>query len=1073
MCGIAGIHFKHDVDAAVLDRAAAHFGASLKHRGPDAFGAHRTARAVYANLRLAIVDRSGGNQPIYAPDPQRGIVYNGEVYNWEALRAPLEGRYPFTTHADTEAVLATVLDRGDAGLADLNGMFGLCIWNDSDGSFLLARDRFGAKPLYVYEDTHCIAFASELQALLGLDGLDHTLDPVGFQDLLSYRYNLAPHTMFARIRKLQAGHVLRFDGTRSEIHAFAAIELHEPAPATPLRSEADYVEELDALMGNAVRSQLMGEVPIGVLLSGGLDSSAIAAYVQRAGAKLKAYSIGFPEINEFAFSRDVASKFDLDYVEITMTQDELRQGMDRVIRELDEPIADPACFALSRLCQRIREDVTVVLSGEGGDEMFAGYHHHQLALHPGLDRDNTFAHFFHQSANFTDANQWLRDKSLAPQHLRLRKHFDAADTALNGMQAFELHSWMPENLMMKADKVLMAHSLEGRFPFLDLDIWRFAQQLPQAMKLPHAGSSKHVLRQLMSTQLPRSVIERRKMGFTVPPGFLLQPLQGRLLGAIETLRGQPVADMLDLDALADLVQRFYAGDKQIPVFKIWNITVLLLWWADVYPTVRPKARPVFVQDKAPSNTAPRTKLVVYTALVGPKERLANPLASLPAGASTDLDIDWVCITDNPALRSDVWRMHLIESGHVPPEKLSRRPKAMPHVYFPDAEFSLYVDNTVTFQRLPQASDLATERPYLFRAFRHATRHNPQQEAAAVATLGYDDVGVICQQLDFYAQRRPLETITPLTTCTVLLRQHHHPKVQAFGTAWWESLLAFSKRDQLSFDFVLHETGAAVEYFDGFTHANNFIRWEGSVSQHRVKASFDAKRYAWLHRGDAAAQRDPKAHFLAHGQGRDQPYLKDAPLLEYACHMVGSSLGQQVSPRRGMADALEALLVPQRGEGRRYLLARVQGNVNAQAFDADELDRAAQALSMVLSPAKGTMMDLAATDLQADGKVYTTDQPPFDCIVILGASGDQFGTALQKLQRLLNPERGAVIAALASPASLRQALDAESAVAQQFGVVPQTSLQASRHDGGRVPIPNTVLGIAWDKAPVAVAQEQKV
>ena len=243
----------------------------------------------------------------------------------------------------------------------------------------------------------------------------------------------------------------------------------------------------------------------------------------------------------------------------------------------------------------------------------------------------------------------------------------------------------------------------------------------------------------------------------------------------------------------------------------------------------------------------------------------------------------------------------------------------------------------------------------------------------------------------------------------------------------------------------------------------------------MKASFDAKRYAWLHRGDAAAQRDPKAHFLAHGQGRDQPYLKDAPLLEYACHMVGSSLGQQVSPRRGMADALEALLAPQHGEGRRYLLARVQGNVNAQAFDAGELDRAAQALSMVLNPAKGTMMDLAAADLQADGKVYTTDQPPFDCIVILGASAEQFGTVLQKLQRLLNPERGAVIAALSSPASLRQAADAENAVAQQFGVVPQTSLQASRHDSGRVPIPNTVIGIVWEKekASVAVAQEQQV
>ena len=688
MCGIAGIHFKHDVEPARLDRAAAHFAASLKHRGPDDFGAHRTPRAVYANLRLAIVDRSGGHQPIYAPDRARGIVYNGEVYNWQALRAPLEPAYPFQTRADTEAVLATVLARGDEGLAALNGMFGLCIWNEHDGSFLIARDRFGAKPLYVYEDEHCIAFASELRTLLGLEGTDHTLDPVGFQDLLTYRYNLAPHTMFARVRKLPAGHVLRFDGRSAETHAFAAIDLQEPATERP---EADYLAELDTLLTGAVKSQLMGEVPIGVLLSGGLDSSAIAACVQRAGAHLKAYSIGFPEVNEFAFSRDVARHFGLNYVEVTLTQQELRDGMDRVIREIDEPIADPACFALSRLCQRIREDVTVVLSGEGGDELFAGYGHHQLALQPGLARDELFAHFFHQSANFVDANQWLRDKTLPPHHLRWRRAFDGADTPLNGMQAFELQTWMPENLMMKADKVLMAHSLEGRFPFLDLDLWRFAQRLPQSMKLPHAGSSKHVLRRLMADRLPRSVLERRKMGFTVPPGFFLQGLQPRLMDAVTTLRAGPVADVLDLDALADLLARFYRGEPGIPVFKVWNVAVLLLWWADVYPGVRAKPQAV---------VPPRgTKLVVYTALVGPKERLANPLAELPAGASTDLDIDWVCITDDPTLTSPVWRMLRMDSGHVPPEKLSRRPKALPHEYFPEADYSLYVDNTVSFKRL--------------------------------------------------------------------------------------------------------------------------------------------------------------------------------------------------------------------------------------------------------------------------------------------------------------------------------------------------------------------------------------
>jgi asparagine synthase (glutamine-hydrolysing) len=1075
MCGIAGIHYKRDVDASLLERVTQHFGSSLKHRGPDAFGVHRGPRAVYVNLRLAIVDRSGGDQPMYGPDRQRGIVYNGEVYNWQTLRQPLEDKYPFSTHCDTEAVLASVLELGNAGLASLNGMFGLCIWDDRIGSFLLARDRFGAKPLYVYEDSNCIAFASELRTLLGIEGLDHTLDPVGFQDLLSYRYNLAPHTMFARIRKLPAGCVLRFDGRTSRIERFAEIELHEPAKA---RSEADYLAELHTLMGSAVRSQLMGEVPMGVLLSGGLDSSAIAAYVRRAGAHLKAYSIGFPEVNEFEFSREVARQFDLDYVEVMMTQDELRADMDEVIAQLDEPMADPACFALSRLSRRIREDVTVVLSGEGGDELFAGYGHHQLALRQGLDRDTLFAHFFFQSANFLDANNWLRDKTLPPHHLRLRTHFDRADTTLNGMQCLELHSWMPENLMMKADKVLMTHSLEGRFPFLDLDLWRFASALPQSMKLPHAGSSKHVLRRLMFTQLPRSVIDRRKMGFTVPPAFFLQTMQPRLLAAVDALRHQSVGQLLDLDAITLLIRSYYAGDASIPVFKVWNIAVMLLWWTEVYPGLRsaipPGRRPVVARSDvtqrplesgvaaetgSATRLGRRQRLVVYTALMGTKEALNNPLAQLPAEAATDLDLEWVCITDNPALRSPVWQVRLTPSGHVPPEKLSRRPKAMPHEYFPEAEFSLYVDNTVSFKRLPQASDLETTQTYLFRAFRHSTRNSPYEEASAVATLGYDDVNVICEQIDFYEARRPLSSITPLTTCTVLLREHH-PTVRRFGVMWWESLLAFSKRDQLSFDFALQESGAEVEYFDGHSHDNCFIQWQGSLSPNRVRASFDAKRYAWLNRHDEMAQRDPKAHFLARGGISDEPYQRVPMLLEYACHANRCSLGNHVSPRRGMATVLEPMLMSHRVASCRYLLVRVHNGVGPRAFDELELAAAANALSMYLNPAQGSLIDLDARDLNADGRAYGLVESPYDLLIVIGASGDQLASTVQKLRRLLAADAGQLIVLLSAPARIRDSAQAEMELQQALGKSIHASVQASRHDDLRGLQPNTVVSFEW-------------
>ncbi len=1066
MCGIAGIQYKHDVDGAVLDHAARHFAASLRHRGPDAFGCHRTPRAVYANLRLAIVDREHGRQPIYSPDRRRGIVYNGEVYNHAALRSKLQAGHSFSTHSDTEVVLAAVLAQDAAGLAQLNGMFGLCVWNDADGSFLLARDRFGMKPLYLYEDAHCIAFASELRTLLGLPGLSHALDPVGFQDLLAYRYNLAPHTLFRYIRKLPAGHLLRFDGQTSRVERFADLLI---APQSDTRSEAELINELDGLLTGAVRSQLMGEVPIGLLLSGGLDSSAIAAAVHRAGAQLKAYSIGFPEVNEFAYSRVVAQRFGLDYTEVMLTQDELRAGMDGVLQQLDEPLADPACFALSRLCADIRRDVTVVLSGEGGDELFAGYSHHALALQPGLAGDAAFAQFFQRSASNLEANDWLRDKARPLQHLRFRSRFDDAPSLLAGMQQMELHTWLPENLMMKADKVLMAHSLEGRFPLLDLPLFQFAAALPQAMKLPHAGSSKHLLRQWLKRHLPPEVVDRRKMGFTVPPAFFLQTMQERLRQAVHALRATPVAEVLDLDTVQALFDRLYRGEP-LPVFKAWNLAVLLLWWTEVYP-VAARGTPASAVPTTPAMPPPlpaappaagRQRLVVYTALVGAKEALANPLELLPAGASSDLELDFVCITDQPQLRSPVWRMQPVGARHLPPEKLSRRPKALPHLYFPEAEFSLYIDNTVRFKRLPQAADLATARPYLFRAFRHATRQHPHEEAAAVAMLAYDDVDTVCGQMDFIASRRAPASLG-LTTGTVLLRQHLAPEVQRFGTLWWESILAFSKRDQLSIDFALAEAGCAVDYLPGSTRDNDLLKWNGSMAAQRVKASFDAGRYAWLHRNDPAAQADPRAHYLSRASADaigDQAYQRQPRLLEYACHELRSSLGGRVAPRRQVADVLQALLQPWRREGVNFLMVRVQGGQGARAFDTAELDAASQAIAMVMQPAVGAVMDLRAADLLPDGRVYNAQPVVYDLMLVLGASAEQLAVLPLKLRRLVSPRAGALLMLLHNPAPLALVVQAEQWLGTQFGATVQASTHGSHHDGDGLLLPNTVLAFQW-------------
>jgi hypothetical protein len=642
----------------------------------------------------------------------------------------------------------------------------------------------------------------------------------------------------------------------------------------------------------------------------------------------------------------------------------------------------------------------------------------------------------------------------------------------------------------------MSHSLEGRFPFLDLDLYNFAARLPQSMKLPSPASSKHVLRTLMTDKLPRSVIERRKMGFTVPPSFFLLRLRERFETALDVLRGQPVAEVLDLDAIAQLVRDFYAAPQSIPVFKVWNIFVLVFWFAYAYPLFRKGSQGenlkallrdldqpgVHLEDVAagkvpapqPALAMPvgrKPRLAVYTVLMGDKEPLGNPLCDLPPGATTDIDVDYLCITDNHKLQSEVWKFAYIDSGHLPPEKLSRRPKTMPHAYLADYDFSLYIDNTVALKRLPCLRDLATTRPYLFKVFRHATRHNPWEEADAVATLGYEDVGTICAQLDFYAKKRRLESITPLSTCTVILRSHNHAKVAEFGATWWEEILAFSKRDQLSFDFSLMNTGCAVEYFNGFTHENEFIRWPVRPRERRVLASFDARRYAWMHRDDPEAVKNPRAHFLAHEHGDGATYAHTIPLFEYICHKQGSSLGSHVSPRRGVGVALGDVLANYRERSGKLLLVRIRDEAAPLRFFEDELGAGSQAVSMMLNKYRAQTFDVSATDLCKPEVVFGNAPDRYDAMVVLGLPPDCMGGSIAKFGGLLDPAGALVAVVVAGECDLGAIKAAQEQIAKQFGSAAKASVGPSRHDDRRDPVANSLVCFEWSIAGALQAERE--
>lgn len=573
MCGIAGIIAKKDAKLPIRETIES-YTRTLQHRGPDDFGYHLNEYVGFLNRRLSIVDIAGGKQPIFSEDKKIGIVYNGEVYNYLELRKELEGRgHHFKTNSDTEVILKMYEQCGEKSFARLNGMFGICIWDERNGEIFLVRDHIGIKPLYVYEDDDKFLFSSELKGILALPGIDRALDPAGIQDYLMFRYTQAPFTIFRRIRRLDAGTYLRIKHGIATQFRYWEPEYHEPLKAP---SENDARAELLSLMEKAVSSQLMGEVPIGVLLSGGVDSSAIAYFVHKLGADLTTFNIGFPEVNEFEFSRAVAKHYGLKHREITVTVDELLARLDKIVPALDEPLADAACFPLYRLCEELKKEVTVVLSGEGGDELFAGYPQYAQVLNERAQHPDLFHTFLERSWYFNDYRRFFNDQHLPPHVLRNRKYFEELPL-LNSMLSFDMKTWMPDNLMMKADKILMAHSLEGRFPFLDRGLFDFAARLPQQYKLHPGGMQKWILKQAVADKLPPLIIERPKMGFSVPVDVFLKKLESQVRESIRSCSSGELASVLNFPEIQNVVENYYAKGQGVAL-QVWVLFILCRWY---------------------------------------------------------------------------------------------------------------------------------------------------------------------------------------------------------------------------------------------------------------------------------------------------------------------------------------------------------------------------------------------------------------------------------------------------------------------------------------------------------------
>ena len=581
MCGIAGIvdlGGRRTVDRALLARMTG----LLAHRGPDGDGFHLAPGIGLGHRRLAIIDLAGGAQPLYNEDGTVCVVFNGEIYNFQALAKELEAcGHVFRTHCDTEVIVHAWEEWGADCVTRFRGMFAFALWDEARETLFLARDRLGIKPLY-YADLGDgrLVFGSELKALLAHPALGRDLDPSAVEDYFAYGYVPDPKCIYAAVRKLAPGHVLTRTRGAPATAPRAYWDLPAFRPGTMGFDEA--AEALTPLLEEAVRVRLISEVPLGAFLSGGVDSSAVVAMMAGASTTpVDACSIAFGEAgyDESAYAAEVArrhgARHHVDRVEV-----DAFDLLDRLATLYDEPFADSSAIPTYRVCELARRRVTVALSGDGGDEVFAGYRRYRWhddeervrrrlppalrrtvfgtlgALYPdvpwaprpfrakatlaAIARDSAAAYF----ASIAVVGDGARARLFSPGFQRelqgyralevLAGHLARApcDDPLSRVQYADFKTYLPGDILTKVDRASMAHSLEVRVPILDHELVAWAAGVPPAYKLRN-GEGKAVFKRALEPYLPEEVLYRPKMGFAVPiAAWFRGPLRARVRAAV-------------------------------------------------------------------------------------------------------------------------------------------------------------------------------------------------------------------------------------------------------------------------------------------------------------------------------------------------------------------------------------------------------------------------------------------------------------------------------------------------------------------------------------------------------------
>ena len=560
MCGIAGIYLREGVvDPAVLERMAA----TLRHRGPDDSGIYASGRLGLAHTRLSIIDLSDhGHQPMLCGDGRFAIVYNGEIHNHLALRKTLEAKgHRFRGRSDTEVALLAYAEWGESAFAMFEGMFALAVWDEQRRTLCLARDRFGVKPLYFgHSASGAFVFGSEIKALLATGEMRAEVDWAGLHEYLYFDTALGANTLFAGIRKLLPGHCATVTDAGVVQRQFASIlDVEAVADDFPTATRNVY-----ALLEDAVKSHLMSDVPVGVFLSGGIDSSAIVAFAAKHyGSQLNTYAVGFDSVpagnaNELPAAQAVAEHFGTAHHEVRIAGGDVTDVMERLVRCHDEPFGDAADIPLYMLCEQLGGEPKVILQGDGGDEVFGGYTRYTYLAHVfWLRLLSRSTHWLHPVARRLPGRRGLRslralglysrndpamglarlvstelpdrpsDRIFSPEvrvalapsdafkrYRELAEQVRAHDP-VKQMLYTDSSVILPDVYFEKVDKSTMAHGVEVRVPLVDTRLAAYVFGLPTRHKV-HGLQKKHVLRTALRGVVPDSILDRPKAGFGVP-----------------------------------------------------------------------------------------------------------------------------------------------------------------------------------------------------------------------------------------------------------------------------------------------------------------------------------------------------------------------------------------------------------------------------------------------------------------------------------------------------------------------------------------------------------------------------